>query len=482
MSRGSTWDDIMHQYSTPPSAERRIKSGQRLAWGTGSIAEGTLLGVNGLMDQVFVIGMGLSAAAIGLARSLPRFADLVTDPLIGHLSDNTRTRWGRRKPWMVAGLFIGAIALLALWFPPLSWEPLAVIGYITLMTVLLYSVGFAFFTIPYLAMGYELSTDYDERTHIMQWRGYAMAATGFLTPWFMKWALMIEGDQSKIWKGTHGVVWISIGAAALLLAAGLVPVLFCREKVHVPGESKVRFLEAVRYTLGNRAFWPLVISNFLKRVGIQITGIFFYFIIIYRTAQGDNDLGATEWAVFCNIINGATFLAMYPVVKLTDWFGKAQTLMLFMGLSAVTYASIWWTMRPGWWIPLLVTGACIGIFCNTMPTIINSMLADVCDEDELRSGHRREAFYGAVFVTTDKIAMAVTTLAQGWLLTASGFIASQQHQSAATLDYWMKWLIATQPTGFLLGLFFILFYPITRERAELTRAILDVRQQPTNGE
>jgi GPH family glycoside/pentoside/hexuronide:cation symporter len=287
---------------------------------------------------------------------------------------------------------------------------------------------------------------------------------------------LLEGQNAAVWKGTHGVVWVSLGAAALVLITGLMPVFFCHEKDHGRGESKVPFLTAAGYTVRNPAFWPLVISNFLKRVGIQITGIFFYYIIIYRTAEGDNALGATEWALFCNTINGATFLAMFPVVKFTDWFGKQQTLMLFMGLSALTYASIWWTMRPGWWIPLLITGVCIGVFCNTMPTIVNSMLAGVCDEDELQSGHRREAFYGAAFVMTDKMAMAFTTLAQGWLLLASGFVASQGRQSPETIAYWMKWLIITQPTGFLLGLAFIFFYPITRERARETRAILDARQ------
>jgi len=342
---------------------------------------------------------------------------------------------------------------------------------------LLLSVGYSLFTVPYLAMGFEFSNDYEERTHIMQWRGYALAASGLVTPWFIKVSLMLEGNNATVWKGTHGVLWVSIGAAILILVAGLIPVFFCREKIHPPSESKVSFLTAVRYTASNRAFWPLIISNFLKRIGIQITGIFFYYIIIYRTAQGDNSMGATEWAIFCNVINGATFLSTYPVVRFTDWLGKKQTMILFMFLSAVTYASIWWTMRPGWWISLLITGACIGVFCNTMPMIVNSMLADVCDEDELKSGHRREAFYGAVFVMTDKIAMAVTTMAQGWLLVASGFMASHTQQSPETIAYWMRWLIVTQPTGFIIGLFFLLFYPITRASAERARNILNERHR-----
>jgi Na+/melibiose symporter-like transporter len=111
---------------------------------------------------------------------------------------------------------------------------------------------------------------------------------------------------------------------------------------------------------------------------------------------------------------------------------------------------------------------------------MNSMLADVCDVDELRSGHRREAFYGAVFVTCDKIAMGVAMLLQGFLLKASGFDAKQAVQSVETIETWMRWLLMTQPAGFILGMIVIFFYPLSKARLLAIRAELDARTDTRN--
>ena len=187
--------------------------------------------------------------------------------------------------------------------------------------------------------------------------------------------------------------------------------------------------------------------------------------------------GATEWGWFVTAITVATLIGSPLVASLSQRIGKKQTVILLMGCSAFAYASVWWTFRPelAAWKLYLITGAFIGLFCNTMPIIVNSMLADVCDYDELKSGHRREAFYGAVFVTTDKVAMAVTLLLQGFLLSYSGFDAKLDVQASETLSTWMRWLLMTQPTGFILGMFVIFLYPLTRERCHEIRAELDVR-------
>ena len=133
--------------------------------------------------------------------------------------------------------------------------------------------------------------------------------------------------------------------------------------------------------------------------------------------------------------------------------------------SAFAYGSMWWTFTPGSAALhlYLITAVGIGIFCNTLPMVINSMLADVCDADELQSGARREAFYGAVFVTCDKLAYAFALLLQGFLLNYSGFDAKLETQTPETVTSWMKWLVATQPTGFVLGVLCILAYPLTKD-------------------
>jgi GPH family glycoside/pentoside/hexuronide:cation symporter len=299
--------------------------------------------------------------------------------------------------------------------------------------------------------------------------------------------------------GLYGITWIGILVGVILLLTAAAPIFGCKEGQLPTGEeSKVSFWAAVKLTLANKSFWPLVVGNFLLKFGMVSTGIFFMYLLIYNVAGGDKQAGMAQWGVFCNVINVATFIAMAPVVWMTDRIGKKSALLTLMIASAVTYASVWFSFQPhltGWvanlanWLsatagipagiskawPVYVTAAGIGIFCNCMPLIMNSMLADVCDVDELKSGHRREAFYGAVFVTCDKIAMGVAMLLQGFLLKASGFDAKHAVQSAETIAQWMRWLLLTQPTGFILGLIVISFYPLAKARSLAIRAELDTR-------
>ena len=427
---------------------------------------------------------------------------------------------------MLAGALSATVIAVVMWLAPLSWKSQALftindihcLGWkifshtvfsaldvfaITMM-VALFSCGYSLFTIPYTGQGYELTTDYNERTHLFKWRQYAYACAGFLTPW-LPWMCIkldiISGIAPLQANGLHGVRWVGIFVGAVVLLTALAPILGCSEVKSVQrDERKASFLSAIRFAAKNKAFWPLVLSNFLLKFGMVSTGIFFTYLLIYHVAGGDKQAGTQQWGIFCNVINVATFIAMAPVVKLTDKIGKKHAILFLMAVSVFAYASVWFTFQPhpngavpgiaGWltdvlgipgaiskaW-PVYITGAGIGIFCNCMPMIMNSMLADVCDVDELASGHQRQAFYGAIFVTCDKIAMGVAMLLQGFLLSSSGFDPSVLAQKSGTIAFWLKALLFSQPTGFVLGFLIVMTYPITHLKALETRRLLDERNK-----
>lgn len=484
-------EEIKHPHVEVPTKTRFL-------WGLGGFADATIFyGTGSLVNVIYVNALNISPALVNLAVAIPRFLDFVTDPLIGHLSDNTRSRWGRRRPWMLAGLIVSAVLGMLLWHPPRpqgAWD-WGTFLYLAGMLSLMYAVGYAFFTIPHTAMGYEMTTDYNERTHLFKWRFIAAAAAGFVSPWFLPLSMWLEGPQAQVLKGSQGVVTVSILSGVLILLTGLPSVFFCKEKVFKhTGEAKVSFLSAVKLTLGNRPFWLLVISNFVTKFGMSITGVFFVYIFLYHVTHGDQRAGSAYLAVFFNAINVANLLAMAPIAALTDRIGKKPCLLIMLAMSAVAYASLWFTFTNGpgsflhiplpWgaadnelsmqW-PCLITAALIGVFTNTMPMIKNSMLADICDLDELKCGHRREAFYGAVFVTTDKLAMAVSLAFQGFLLVASGFNSRLDVQMTSTIRFWLLALVITQPLGFLIGLTSIFNYPLTRTRCHEIRTELNAR-------
>ena len=317
--------------SPPPL--RQVPTAKRILWGLGGITDCMVMnGLNGLIDQIYTIAMAVNPQWIGIARSIPRFLDLATDPLIGHLSDNTRSRWGRRKPWMLAGLILLALTAVLMWYPPVSLGPVAVGVFIVFMLFLLFTVGYALFTIPYTAMGYEMSSDSDERTHLFKYRLLGTVAVSFLTPWLNRLCLALEGDQAEKFKGLHGVHWVSWGVAGIILVSGLMPILFCKDVTHGRSEQKVPFAAAVRYTMRNRAFWPLVLGNFLMKSGMCVTGIFFYYLFVYRMADS-MAAGATEWGWFVMSLCVSTLAGTPLVVWLSERAGKKQTMIGLLALQ-----------------------------------------------------------------------------------------------------------------------------------------------------
>lgn len=485
------------------STKSQVPTSKRFFWGIGGAADFmTYYGLNGMMDAIYINAMALDPKIVGLARSIPRLLDVVTDPVLGHFSDNTRTRWGRRRPWMAAGAIISASAAILMWYPPLKDGLWLTTAFMVGMMVVLYTLGYSMFTISYTAQGYGLSKDYDERTHIFQWRQYAAAVTGFLTPWLIPLCLILEGPSSNLTKGATGVHWVSFGIAAVILLSACGPIFGCREADERVAERKSTFTEAIRITWSNKAFWPLLAGSFFVKFGTAITTCFFYYVMVYHVSNGNNKVGTAKLAVFYNSINIATFLAMAIIVRFTDRVGKRPAMLILMLASSLTYASVWFTLRPqhSFWVlaitdflrtgchfpgliaeiwPAIITGICIGIFTNSMPLIINSMMADVCDVDELACGQQRQAFYGAVFVTCDKFAMAIAMLLQGFLVSASGYNAQLPIQAPETIEYWMKALLFTQPVGFVLGFFCLLLYPITRGKALEVRRLIDARRKAT---
>lgn len=469
-------------------------------WGMGGFTDHIIIyGTVGLASVIYVNGLHFSAAMVGLAVAVPRIFDAISDPIIGHLSDNTRSRWGRRRPWMLMGLIISAILTMTVWHPPASAGPNGdewiwpVFFYLAIMTSLLYAVGYTVFNVPHIAMGYEMTSDYEERTHLFKWRQLIYSGAGFLTPWLLPLCMWVEGDKAQTLKGSEGVLIVSAGVAVLILLSGLPSVLFCKERgaVHTSKEEKVSFLDAIKFTLHNKPFWLIVASNFIGKFCMAVTGIFFTYIFLYYISKGDQKVGAAYMAIFFNSINISCLVAMPFIAKLTDYLGKKRCLLALLAMSAVAYLSLWLTFTDGsgaflnttlpilgevsmqW--PCLITGIMIGVFTNTMPMVKNSMLADVCDLDELNCGHRREAFFSAVFSTSDKLALGVALAFQGFLLAASGFDSKLEIQDPSTTSFWILSLVVTQPVGLLIGMIAIWFYPLSKKRCQEIRDQIDAK-------
>jgi len=173
----------MNTSNTPsPQKAYTAPSSEIWAWGIGAIACHALIQVYVQANIIFTVGFGLSPVIISWCMMLPRVVDGIVDPIMGHLSDNTHTRWGRRKPYLVIGSVLGAFFVSALWWANPAWTQTAQFAYLLVLGTLFY-VAYGIYTMAWTAMGYELTDDYNERSRVAAIGGVFLAVVTFSAQW-----------------------------------------------------------------------------------------------------------------------------------------------------------------------------------------------------------------------------------------------------------------------------------------------------------
>ena len=337
----------------------------------------------------------------------------------------------------------------------------------------LYTTAYTLFSVPYTALGYELTTDYDERTRVLAWRMYLGLGASLAVPWIYRLCkLEIFSDE------IIGARWVSVGIGALVVFTGLLPVLLTRENQLAVKQEKLRLAEAIRYTLGNRPFQILMLSYLLFIGGLFSAGNIGGFVNIYHVCGGDKVFAGQLGGIVGTVGAVVSYLSMFLITAIATRTDKRTGLVIGLGISLMGILASWWALDPRWPYAQVATTAITMLGMPGCWLLIGSMVADICDEDELKTGRRREGMFGAVNGFVLKIAMAVTSLIGGAMLAFAGFDADQANagemstQTALTMK---NLIVGAQAIGILCALVIVAFYPINRRRAEETRRILDER-------
>jgi len=456
--------------ASAPAAEEdvRVSLPRRLAWGLGGGADCFMMnGINQLVLPIYNVGLGLDALLVGLAQTIPRFIDALFDPLLGNLSDNTRSRWGRRRPY----IFIGAIGCAAcfaiLWAPSRHWGQGTLFAFL-LAASILYYLFYSLFIVPYTALGFELTPDSDERTRVLAWRVYCSLAFGLSVPWLYKLALNAAPGGNEL----AGMRIVGPVVGGLILLTGLAPAVFCRERVQK--QTKIHFLRSAACTLRNRPFLALVSMNLLVKLGLFAVGPLAFYLNVYYVCGGDKERGATLVGVGGTLMMLSGFAGLKLITWLSVFLGKRPAMVFCLLAGILAYVSFWWAYSPlhPWaqFIPTMVVGAVL----NGAWLLLSSMLSDVCEEDEYETGLRREGMYSAVFSFMEKAGFASAGVLTGLVLKLSGYLDGQMPSDGVIWNMRMLF-IAGQCAGLLLGLASLSFYPLTAARMRELRAALDER-------
>jgi GPH family glycoside/pentoside/hexuronide:cation symporter len=432
------------------------------------------LGVKNMAVSVYQMMLGVNPGLLGIVLAIPRLADAFLDPLVGKLSDNCRLRVGRRRPFIAAGAVALALTYGSIWMVSPAWSEAGKLVYL-LGTSLLFYVCFAFFSVPYQSLTLEMSPDYDERTSVMGHYAFWYKAAELFYQWIFPLS-QIAFFVSPI-VGVRSANW---GVAALVFGvAGMVPAWLGRERYfeRASHQAKVRFVPALREALRDRAMTFLIAMTLMKVIANMIGSSMDYYLLVYYLCDGDIARGSYMKGILSSAYAVVGFASIPVLSWLCHKIGKRGALIEVYVLVVFAGIGKWFLFTPGigWW--LLIDPLLSGPILVAIGMVIPSMLADVCDRDELRHGQRREGMFGALFLWVQKAGIALAFLVTGLALNLVGFDSKLGgHQSAATF-FWMRFLLAgaTVVTA-LAALVFAWRYPIGRREAEETRRLLELRR------
>jgi GPH family glycoside/pentoside/hexuronide:cation symporter len=461
-----------------------VPFGQKLAFGSGHLANQLFPASLGVFMVVLVMSLGMNPILAGILGALPRFLDALTDPIMGFISDNTKSKWGRRKPYILLGSIITGISFMVMWQLNPENSEMYNFFYFLIVSIFFY-IGYTIFATPLIGLGYEMTPDYNERTRLMAVSQFMGQVAWMVAPWF--WVIIY--DQSLFDSAPEGARILSIWVGALCMVLGVLPAFFNKEMI-VPDQDKLKnlsmkemsgnakeFIRGIKLTLNNKPFLKLCGATFFIFNGFQTIAQFAFFIIVYYLFNGDK-AGAGNWPAWFGTISAlATAFLVIPIVtKISEKVGKKNSFIIATLLSIVGYALKWWGFSPSnpWLMFMPIPFLSFGI--GGLFTLMMSMTADVCDLDELNNGERREGMFGAVYWWMVKLGTAIAMLTSGIVLHYIGFDESVEVQTIETLtNLRIADIVIPIVTAFI-AIFLVWKYDITETKAHEIREALIARR------
>lgn len=464
------------------TAERdRVPLASKAAYGAGGMVDIFVSwGPKTLSGPILTVLFGISPSVTGLIFFIFRMWDAILDPLMGWISDNTRTRWGRRKPYLLAGAVLTAVVFPLMWWVSPDWEMGAKVAWVTVSGLLLYLV-FTVWAMPYQSMLLEMTPDYHERTRVSAWRAYFQkAATLALTwLWFLVQLPVFSCTADGAPDEVNGVRWVTGIMAVLILAVGVLPAVWVRERAYrvAARQARVSLKDNFRQTFACRPFLLLAGFIFLFAVGTNLAGGLGFFLKLYYVCGGDKLL-ATKIAGLEGSMAMASGVAGIPLFQwVARRFGKSAALAACIVTIIAATLLTWFTYNPvhPYWV--MISGVLMAPGMTGLWVIIPSMNADVVDADELVTRERREGAFASIYSWIVKASFSLGIGLSGPVVELCGFrVAAGPAQPEAVLHA-MRAGLAGLPLLLLVPALALLSrYRLSEARMREVRTELEVRR------
>lgn len=460
----------------------RIPLFQKVMFAAGNsmdfFATGLMVGV--LWMPYFNIGLGISPARLGLVLMVLQAWNAFLDPVMGNLSDNTRTRWGRRRPFLAVGAILTACLSPWIWRPPVSSGEAGMVTYLLVMGVLFYTC-FSCWAMPYYSMQLELTPNYDERTRLNAWSAVFGKFTSLCGAWAMallssSWFANPATGQPDIVHGMKVCSWFVAGA---ILIVGLLPALFVQERYYSEARHQARdpFWQSIRESARCRPLWMLIGISFFLVVGSTSIGTLAQYLNIYYVNHGDLAKASVIVGVKGTLLVVTGLLCIPVYTWLGERYDKKQVVGFMIGLTMVGQVLNVFLMTPAHpWLQI-IPGFFESSAISAIWLFLPSMKADTADYDELKTMRRREGALNAFYSWFIKAALTCSMGLGGWVLEFSGFDVKLAHEQPASVLHTMLALYVILPVVIWgIALIFVWRYPLNRAEMSAIRQALEGRR------
>ncbi len=460
-----------------------VGMGQKIAFGFGMLANQMFPAALGVFIIVLVQDLGFAALLWGIIQFAPRIFDAITDPLMGFISDNTRSKWGRRRQYVFIGGILMGIAYVAMW--QLYEDDGIVYNFIYFFSwSLVFYLGLTIFSVPYVAMGYEISDDFHERTQIMAIAQFIGQWAWVIAPWF--WVILYDPAWFPDGAG-QGVRDLSIWVAIPCTIFAIIPAIFIKSKSttertdfvpittsYILKSIKEIFISAFE-AFKIKQFKKIAFATFLIFNSFNVIAAFTFLIIVHYLFNSD-PASAGNWPALHGSVGAliTSFLVIPLITIISKKIGKKKAFILSQLISIIGYVLFWFLFVPGKPYMFLFALPFHSFGIGSLFTIMMSMTADICDLDELENGVRREGLLGAVYWWMVKLGFGIAALLSGFILWLVGFDPEQVTESATT---GMRLFYTFLPIfGVVLAILIMKNYDITEERANEIKKELEIRK------
>lgn len=461
-----------------------VPMGQKIAFGLGMLANQMFPAALGIFMVVLVEDLKFPAWMWGMLFFLPRIFDAFIDPIMGFITDNTRSVWGRRRQYVFIGAIVMGISFVVMW-QLFRENGINYNFYYFLFWSFAFYIGLSVFSVPYVAMGYEMSDDFHERTSIMaisQWIGQW---AWVIAPWF--WVVMYDPEWFPNADTATRTLAVWVGISCMILA--MIPAIFIKSKstkdevgfspltFSTIGGSLKEIFNSFKEAFANKPFRKLCMATFLIFNAFNTVAGFTFFIVVYYLFNGNTaDAGIWPTLFGCLGALSTTFVVIPIVANISKKMGKKKAFLVCQGISILGYILLWFLFIPGKPYMFIFALPFFSFGIGSLFTLMMSMTADVCDMDELNSGKRREGIFGAIYWWMVKFGFAIAGLLTGVIMSLVGFDPALPVQADGAVNGLRLFFSGIPILGTLIAMWVMRNYDLTEEKANEIKKELEARK------